>query len=606
MANRQYDILVIGAGHAGAEAAWAAANAGARVALLTIRRDKVAEMSCNPAVGGLAKGQIAREVDALGGLMGLATDAAGIQFRMLNRSKGPAVWAPRAQTDKRKYARYVRQLLQSHPNIDLVQATVARILTDDHKTKGVECTDGQVLHAAAVIVTTGTFLNGLIHVGPQTFPAGRINEPPAVDLSDSLRRLGLRLGRLKTGTCPRLLKDSIDFDRLNVQRGDDPPQPFSFMTDAITTPQVPCHITYTNAATHRIIRDNLRHAPLFTGQIQSTGPRYCPSIELKIVRFADKDQHQIFLEPESLEYDWIYCNGMATSLPRQVQQQMVRSVPGLEMARIVQYGYAIEYDFVPPTQLYPSLQCKTVKGLFFAGQINGTSGYEEAAGQGIIAGINAVRQLCGKDPIVLRRDQAYIGVLIDDLVTKGADEPYRMFTSRAEYRLLLRSDNADQRLTPLGRQVGTVNDARWQRFQQWQQQDRQLRQLLETWRLDGMSASRFLRRPDASWDQLIEKLNLRNHPQLQQFEPRVIHRVATDIKYSGYLARQGRMIERFRQLEDRKIPSDIDFSRITGLRREAAEKLAHIQPATLGQAGRISGINPADILVLMIHLKRSR
>ncbi|MHC4751468.1 MAG: tRNA uridine-5-carboxymethylaminomethyl(34) synthesis enzyme MnmG, partial [Planctomycetota bacterium] len=442
MKAKEFDCIVIGGGHAGVEAAHAVAKIGARTCLVTISRDTIAKMSCNPAIGGLAKGQIAREVDALGGLMGLAIDTTGIQFRLLNRSKGPAVQAPRAQADKYKYKNHIRIQLEQIPNLTIVEAMVSQIITEKNSVRGIKCCNGMIYNSPVVILTTGTFLSGLMHIGTQQLTGGRLGEPAANELSDSLRQIGLELKRLKTGTPARLDAATVDLDKLDIQHGDEKPVPFSFMTEKINRPQIPCWITYTNEKIHRLLRDNLHRAPLYSGQISSTGPRYCPSIETKIVRFADKERHQVFLEPEDEEISTIYCNGISTSVPKDVQEKMLKLLPGAENARIVHYGYAIEYDYCPPIQLKPSLETRKISGLFLAGQINGTSGYEEAAGQGIMAGINAVRKLQGEEPIVLGRDLAYIGVMIDDLLTKGIDEPYRMFTSRAEYRLALRADNA--------------------------------------------------------------------------------------------------------------------------------------------------------------------
>jgi tRNA uridine 5-carboxymethylaminomethyl modification enzyme len=594
-------VVIVGAGHAGVEAAYAVAQMGLRAVLVTLSREKIAEMPCNPAIGGLAKGHIVCEVDALGGLMGRATDATGIQFRMLNRSKGPAVWGPRAQADKRAYSRWIRQTLESHERIELVEGQVVAIGSAEGKVHSVTLAEGRTLPASAVIVTTGTFLDGRVHIGDDQYAAGRIGEPPAVGLSDSLRSLGLTLGRLKTGTCPRLAKNSIDYSKLELQPGDEPPTPFSFMTDCVVQPQVPCHVTWTTARTHDILRASLDRAPLYTGQITSTGPRYCPSIEVKIVRFSDKERHQIFIEPESLEYDWVYCNGLATSVPRDVQLEMVHSIAGLEHAEIVQDGYAIEYDYVPPDQLTATLQTKAVRGLFCAGQINGTSGYEEAAGQGIVAGINAGRYVQNAEPMVLGRDQAYIGVLIDDLVTKGVDEPYRMFTSRAEFRLLLRFDTAARRLTPLGRQMGTVDDARWQRFQCWQQQADRCRRVLSELRVDRTPADRWLRRPESSLEALLAAVG---GAPFAEFWPTVVQTVVTDCKYEGYEEREARTVAKMRQLDRVKIPTELDYGAVLGLRIETRERLERVRPMTLGQASRIIGVTPADVLVLMVHLNR--
>jgi tRNA uridine 5-carboxymethylaminomethyl modification enzyme len=597
MAN-DFDCIVVGAGHAGIEAAHAAAKIGAKTCLITLSKDTIAKMSCNPAVGGLGKGQIAREVDALGGLMGLATDATGIQFRLLNRSKGAAVRAPRAQTDKYKYQQFMRQRLEQTDNLSIVEAMVSEALSQDHRVCGVRCQDGRTFSAQTVVVTTGTFLRGLMHVGPDQFPGGRLGEPAANDLSGSLERLGLNLLRLKTGTPVRLDTATCDLDKLEIQPGDDDPVPFSFMTDRIDRVQTPCWITYTNERIHQLIRDNLDRAPLYTGQIRSTGPRYCPSIETKIIRFADKEKHQVFLEPEDEARTTIYCNGISTSLPKDVQEQMLKLMPGTEHARIVHYAYAIEYDYCPPVQLQPSLETKSISGLFLAGQINGTSGYEEAAGQGIVAGINAAMKLQGKEPLVLARDQAYIGVLIDDLLTRGIDEPYRMFTSRAEHRLALRHDNADRRLTEIGRAIGLVDDARYARFQHKIAGMESLRASLYGTRRDGISLWDWLRRPDTDSGSVMADSG-------SGYSREVIDATLIDAKYEGYVAKQERTVAAQRSLDGKRIPSDVDYAKIEHLRAEAKEKLLAFKPATLGHASRISGITPADITVLQVYLKRA-
>jgi tRNA uridine 5-carboxymethylaminomethyl modification enzyme len=606
--THEFDIVVIGGGHAGAEAAWAASRLGASVALITLDCAKIGQMSCNPAIGGLAKGQMVREIDALGGMMGRAIDSTGIQFRMLNRSKGPAVWGPRAQADKYRYAAEVQQLLATCPGLTILAGEAAEILTDSGGTgsnlTGVLLADGSTVRCRCAIVTTGTFLRGLMHTGETRTEGGRVGESAARGLSSSLSRLGLELGRLKTGTPPRLHRDSIDFAAFEPQPGDAEPAPFSYLNDSCSwrppLRQVECWIGATNAAIHAIIRQNLHRAPMYSGQIASTGPRYCPSIEDKVVRFADKQQHHIFLEPEGLDTPEIYCNGISTSLPADVQEQMVRLVPGLESAKILRFGYAVEYDMVWPTQIQATLQTKRIAGLFLAGQINGTSGYEEAAAQGLVAGINAARlAVGGQADFVLRRDQAYIGVLIDDLVTKPPTEPYRMFTSRAEHRLHLRSDNADQRLTPIGRDIGLVDDRRWDEFCARQRMLTGAMTLLKSSRMGDQTAFDFLRRPDALWSEVAARISA-----AAGVAPSIARQVDISAKYEGYIARQDRQIERFSQLESKLIPASLDYATVTGLRNEARQKLGTFTPRSLGQALRISGITPADITVLAIHLQR--
>ncbi len=602
METNEFDCVVIGGGHAGVEAAHAAAKIGAKTCLLTISKETIAKMSCNPAIGGLAKGQIAREVDALGGLMGLAIDATGIQFRLLNRSKGPAVQAPRAQADKYKYQEFIRAQLEQTANLTILEATATGIIAKKNTVCAVRCSDGRTFNAPAIILTTGTFLRGLMHIGTEQFAGGRLGEPAANELSKSLHRLGLELGRLKTGTPARLDAGTVDLDRLEVQQGDEKPVPFSFMNERITRKQIPCWITYTNEKIHNLIRDNLSRAPLYTGQITSIGPRYCPSIETKIVRFADKIRHQIFLEPEEEEKKTIYCNGISTSLPKDVQQQMFKLLPGTKNARIIHYGYAIEYDYCPPIQLKPSLETRKISGLFLAGQVNGTSGYEEAAAQGIVAGINAARKLQSKESLIIGRDQAYIGVLIDDLLTKGLDEPYRMFTSRAEYRLVLRADNADRRLTQIGKSVGLVGEKRWTRFENKLWNIERFKNYLKNNRSQGISLWDQLRQPHNT---LIEKLNVNPDIKKMNLTDDIIQAVAIDAKYEGYLAKQERLVAGFTALESKKIPTDLDYNSIVHLRAEAKEKLSVFKPTTFGQASRISGITPADITVVQIHLKKS-
>ena len=598
----QYDVIVIGAGHAGTEAAAAAARLGARTALLTTNLDTVGQMSCNPAIGGVAKGQIVREVDALGGLMGEAIDATGIQFRLLNRRKGPAMHSPRAQADKKAYQNYIKYKIESLDNLDLRQETVEDLLVVDvgneRQIKGVRVRGGAEYMAASVVLTTGTFLQAIMHTGEAKTAGGRAGEGTTAGISGALHRLGIEIDRFKTGTPPRLNGRTIDYAAVEEQPGDEQPQPFSYLTTELALSQLPCHITYTNSAVHQLIRANLDRAPMYSGQINTRGPRYCPSIEDKVVRFAEKDGHQLFLEPEGHQTQEVYVNGISTSLPRDVQDEMFRLIPGLEKASIMRYGYAVEYDFCPPTQLWAHLESKSIEGLFFAGQINGTTGYEEAAGQGLIAGLNAARKLRKVDPWIPTRDQAYIGVLLDDLVTAGTDEPYRMFTSRAEYRLLLRQDNADRRLTPIAKELGLTSTERNQRFEDKMSHIDRAMKILKKARIENTPGDTYLRRPEVNWEEMCQHIQ-----DLRPIDPEAAEQCVYDIKYEGYVTRQKVEVEKQQRLSTKKIPAKFDFHQITPLRSEAKEKFSRVRPQNLDQAKRISGITPADIALLLAHLE---
>jgi tRNA uridine 5-carboxymethylaminomethyl modification enzyme len=598
-----FDVAVIGAGHAGIEAALAAARLGCRTALLTMNCDTVGQMSCNPAIGGVAKGQIVREIDALGGEMGRCIDATGIQFRMLNLSKGPAMHSPRAQADKKAYQFRMKEVVEEQENLMLRQETVEGLIVEHGRLTGIRVRGDAVYRVRAAIITTGTFLQAIMHTGEAQSTGGRAGEGTTKSLSQSFVELGFELERFKTGTPARINGRTIDYSQCEIQPGDDEPQPFSFLTERITAEQLPCWLTETNESVHDVIRANLSRAPMYSGQINSTGPRYCPSIEDKVVRFAEKTSHHIFLEPEGRNTREVYCNGISTSLPRDVQDEMIHLVRGLEKAEIMRYGYAVEYDFAPPTQLRATLETKRVAGLYFAGQINGTTGYEEAAGQGLIAGLNAALKLAAREPFVLDRNQAYLGVLIDDLVTRGVDEPYRMFTSRAEYRLLLRQDNADRRLTSIGRELGSVCDERWQQCQQHEDDIRRATGVITTVRREGKLLEELLRRPETTWSGLCE---MSQELAALETPERAAQQIEIETRYAGYIRRQSATIEKQQNVESVRIPDTFDYRLITNLRAEAKEKLHNVQPRNLGQAGRISGITPADITVLMLYLKEPR
>ncbi|QPJ66733.1 MAG: tRNA uridine-5-carboxymethylaminomethyl(34) synthesis enzyme MnmG [Candidatus Nitrohelix vancouverensis] len=614
---KRYDVIVIGGGHAGCEASLASSRMGSKTLLITLDLDKIALMPCNPAIGGVGKGNIVREIDALGGEMGKCIDRTGIQFRILNRSKGPAVQGSRAQADKKLYKEDLRKVLERQENLDILCEEVDELYREAGAVKGVRTSKGTEIFADAVVITTGTFLNGKLHIGMSHSPGGRVGEDPSTQLSRSFLSAGFQLGRLKTGTPPRLLSGSIDFSRCEIQEGDANPRPFSFSTERINRPQVPCYLTNTNAETARIIQENMHLSPLYSGIIEGIGPRYCPSIEDKIVKFPDKNSHHIFLEPEGLDTDWVYPSGISTSLAEEVQWKLVRTIPGLEEAVIVRPGYAVEYDFVPPTQLAPTLETHRVKGLFHAGQINGTSGYEEAAGQGLIAGINAALKSQGRPPFILTRMESYIGVMIDDLVTKGTEEPYRMFTSRAEYRLLLREDNADARLMKKGLDLGLVDRNTFQRCQdKWDCVEKELTRLRSTKALPNQETlarlqrlhsgelkspttlAGLLRRPEISYASLLEVFGGSPVPDL------AAEQVEIQVKYEGFIQRQNQLVEKQKRLENYSIPADFQYEGISGLSREVVQKLEETRPVTLGLASRIPGVTPSAVTLLMLMLEQ--
>jgi tRNA uridine 5-carboxymethylaminomethyl modification enzyme len=600
---KRHDIIVIGAGHAGVEAAWAAARMGRDVAICTLTMDTIAHMPCNPAIGGTAKGHLVREIDALGGLMGIAIDATAIQFKLLNRSRGPAVWSPRAQADKRRYSEWVRRALEREPNISWIVGRAGRILVEDGRVAGLALEDGDIYRCDALVVTTGTFLNGLVHVGPDQRPSGRAGEPPSRDLAESLKSFGFSWGRLKTGTPPRLHRRSIDFSKFSEEKGDDPPVAFSFLSGPIGRQQISCHLVHTTDRVHALVRAHIEQSPLYNGQISGIGPRYCPSLEDKVMRFPHRERHQIFLEPEGIDVDEIYVNGYSMSLPAAVQAEIVHALPGLEDAEIMRPGYAVEYDFIQPTELDRTLQTRRVAGLFLAGQINGTSGYEEAGAQGLLAGINAAQAVRRAEPVVFGRDESYIGVMVDDLTTRGCLEPYRMFTSRAEHRLLLRIDNADLRLTPRGREIGLVSDDRWSKFTarkaRLERNQTIVRKTVVAIGTDRMPAERALRQPTVD----VRELHRDGQLPLEIEDPLVdFASLETGYRYEGYLRRQEESVGRLKRQELRHIPADFRYEGIPGLSRESVERLSSVRPETVGQALRIPGLTPAAVALVAAHV----